>query len=109
MKNRKLIILLTIVVVLLLLLSFAGYLTVNSGKYIFVKSLERTSYNLIPNTGKTVNMLIPNNYKKQDKLYLNMDVKSSYENNISSNNIEFYYGSMINAQLEGYLFDVSYK
>ena len=25
------------------------------------------------------------------------------------NNIEFYYGSMINAQLEGYLFDVSYK
>lgn len=25
------------------------------------------------------------------------------------NNVEFYYGSMINAQLEGYLFDVSYK
>ena len=25
------------------------------------------------------------------------------------NNIEFYYGSMINAQLSGYLFDVSYK
>ena len=25
------------------------------------------------------------------------------------NNVEFYYGSLINAQLEGYLFDVSYK
>ena len=25
------------------------------------------------------------------------------------NNTEFYYGSMINAQLEGYLFDVNYK
>lgn len=25
------------------------------------------------------------------------------------NNVEFYYGSMLNAQMEGYLFDVSYK
>lgn len=34
---------------------------------------------------------------------------ASGEDYAQFNNVEFYYGSMINAQLEGYLFDVSYK
>lgn len=34
---------------------------------------------------------------------------ASAEDYAAFNNVEFYYGSMINAQLEGYLFDVSYK
>ena len=34
---------------------------------------------------------------------------ASAEDYATFNNVEFYYGSMINAQLEGYLFDVSYK
>lgn len=34
---------------------------------------------------------------------------ASSEDYSEFNNIEFYYGSMIGAQLEGYLFDVSYK
>ena len=34
---------------------------------------------------------------------------ASAEDYAQFNNTEFYYGSMINAQLEGYLFDVSYK
>ncbi len=34
---------------------------------------------------------------------------ASGEDYASFNNIEFYYGSMINAQLEGYLFDGSFK
>lgn len=34
---------------------------------------------------------------------------ASAEDYAQFNNVEFYYGSMINAQLEGYLFDVSYK
>lgn len=34
---------------------------------------------------------------------------SAPEHYAAFNNVEFYYGSMINAQLEGYLFDVSYK
>lgn len=36
-------------------------------------------------------------------------VYASAEDYASFNNVEFYYGSLINAQLEGYLFDVSYK
>lgn len=34
---------------------------------------------------------------------------ASGEDYAQFNNVEFYYGSMINAQLEGYLFDVAYK
>ena len=34
---------------------------------------------------------------------------ASAEDYARFNNTEFFYGSMINAQLEGYLFDVSYK
>lgn len=36
-------------------------------------------------------------------------VYASAKDYASFNNVEFYYGSLINAQLEGYLFDVSYK
>lgn len=36
-------------------------------------------------------------------------VYASAEDYASFNNVEFYYGSLINAQLEGYLFNVSYK
>lgn len=36
-------------------------------------------------------------------------VYASAKDYASFNNIEFYYGSLINAQLEGYLFDVTYK
>lgn len=36
-------------------------------------------------------------------------VYASAKDYASFNHVEFYYGSLINAQLEGYLFDVSYK
>ncbi len=42
------------------------------------------------------------------KVTLKMEYASA-QDYAQFNNVEFYYGSLINAQLEGYLFDVTYK